>query len=103
MVKKSNRKDMISKKTFRYILIIAGVVFFAGTFAGVMIYRNRKMSKSDVKLLEESKEREEEILLTSPEKHTLSETEPKEMRFCPFCVAELKGATGACPNCGKEI
>ena len=86
-----------------YILIIVGVVGIGGIFVGVMIYRNRKMSKSDVEALEISKQMEEEVMLTSPEKHTLSETEPKPMKFCPHCVADLKGATGTCPNCGAKL
>jgi len=60
------------------------------------------MSKSDVKALQESQEREEEVMLTSAERNTVLE-EPREMRFCPHFVAELKGATDTCPNCGKKL
>ena len=86
-----------------YIIIIIVAVFTFGTFGAAMIFRKKRMSKSDAKALQESKEREEEVMLTSPEKYTLSETAPKEMKFCPHCVAELKGATETCPNCGAKL
>jgi len=75
-----------------YILIVVGVVFIGGIFVAAMIYRNKKMFKFDAKALQESQEREEEVMKISAERNTVLE-EPKEMRFCPHCVAELKGAT----------
>jgi uncharacterized membrane protein YbaN (DUF454 family) len=37
MVKKSNQKGMISKKTFRYILIIAGTIFLGFGIIGIFL------------------------------------------------------------------
>ena len=85
-----------------YILIIVGVVVILGSIGSAMIFRRGGMSKSNEKIIQDSLN-QKESMESSIVQQEQTEEAPKTMKFCPHCVADLKGATQTCPSCGIEL